>query len=89
MRRVRAVRGGVLERVGAMAPAVLQDVANLRRVLRHIGKRQPQISPVGLDLARLATISQQQFDKYRWLRENQEPLASQIKAYSISISIEP
>ena len=30
---------------------------------------------------RLATIAQQQFDKYRWLRENQEPLASQIKAY--------
>ena len=29
---------------------------------------------------RLATIAQQQFDKYRWLRENQEPLASQIKA---------
>ena len=31
---------------------------------------------------RVATIAQQQFDKYRWLRENQEPLASQIKAYS-------
>ena len=30
---------------------------------------------------RLATIAQQQFDKYRWLRENQDPLASQIKAY--------
>ena len=30
---------------------------------------------------RLATIAQQQFDKYRWLRENQDPLAGQIKAY--------
>ena len=30
---------------------------------------------------RVATIAQQQFDRYRWLRENQEPLASQIKAY--------
>jgi hypothetical protein len=30
---------------------------------------------------RLATLAQQQFDKYRWLRENQDPLAGQIKAY--------
>lgn len=30
---------------------------------------------------RLATISQQQYAMYRWFRENQEPLASQIRAY--------
>jgi hypothetical protein len=30
---------------------------------------------------RLATLAQQQFDKYHLLRENQEPLASQIAAY--------
>ena len=30
---------------------------------------------------RLATIAQQQFDRYRWLRENQDPLASQVKLY--------
>ncbi len=30
---------------------------------------------------RLATIAQAQFDKYRWLRENQDPLAGQIKVY--------
>ena len=37
MRGVRAVRGGVLEGVGTVALVVLQVVANLRRVLRHIG----------------------------------------------------
>lgn len=30
---------------------------------------------------RLATLAQQQFDKYRWLRENQEPLAGQVQIY--------
>ena len=30
---------------------------------------------------RLATLAHAQFDKYRWLRENQEPLAGQVKAY--------
>ena len=30
---------------------------------------------------RLATLAQAQFDKYRWLRENQDPLASQVKTY--------
>lgn len=30
---------------------------------------------------RLATIAQQQYDKYHLLRENQDPLATQIKAY--------
>ena len=30
---------------------------------------------------RLATIAQEQFDKYRWLRENQDPLASQVEAH--------
>ena len=30
---------------------------------------------------RLATLAQVQFDKYRWLRENQDPLASQIKTH--------
>ena len=29
---------------------------------------------------RLATLAQAQYDKYRWLRENQDPLASQVKA---------
>jgi hypothetical protein len=30
---------------------------------------------------RLATIAQTQYDKFRFIRENQEPLASQIEAY--------
>jgi len=30
---------------------------------------------------KLATIAQQQFAKYRFLRENQEPLSTQIKSY--------
>ena len=30
---------------------------------------------------RLATLAQAQFDRYRWLRENQDPLASQVKTY--------
>ena len=36
---------------------------------------------------RLATLAQAQFDKYRWLRENQEPLAGQIKAYWIDLGL--
>jgi hypothetical protein len=30
---------------------------------------------------RLAKIAQQQFEKYRWLRENQTPLSTQIQSY--------
>jgi hypothetical protein len=30
---------------------------------------------------KLATIAQQQFDKYHLLRENDDPLATQIRAY--------
>ena len=30
---------------------------------------------------RLASLARQQFDRYRWLRENQAPLAEQVKAY--------
>jgi hypothetical protein len=30
---------------------------------------------------RLATIAQTQYDKFRFIRENQEPLASQIETY--------
>ncbi len=36
---------------------------------------------------KLSTAAQQQFDKYRWLRENQEPLASQIKEYWTEIGL--
>ena len=36
---------------------------------------------------RLATLAHAQFDKYRWLRENQEPLAGQTKAYWIDLGL--
>ena len=36
---------------------------------------------------KLATIAQQQFDKYHLLRENQEPLASQIASYWTGIGL--
>jgi len=36
---------------------------------------------------RLATVAQSQFDKYRFLRENQQPLAGQIAAYWTDIGL--